>query len=230
MPTILYIDTATDLASVCISSDERVLGITESSDQKNHASFIQSAIAELCAQTGTALPTLDAVAVTAGPGSYTGLRVGMATAKGICYALQKPLIALTTLEVMAQAALSKSGIAATPAALLCPMIDARRMEVFTALFDQSMRTKKTAHALIIDEQSFAAELEQDAVLFFGSGMPKFKHLIQHTNALFTDIKHNATDMVLPALAAFRSSHFTDLAYSEPVYVKEFFSPTKLESN
>lgn len=225
MPIILNIDTATEHASVCISDGEKVLALIESHDQKNHASFIQPAIEALGRETGIALKTIDAVAVTAGPGSYTGLRVGMASAKGICYALQKPLILANTLEVMASAL--QKAINHTdggPEILFCPLIDARRMEVFTAMYDTSLQEIQAPHALILDSSSFADQLNDHAVFFCGSGHIKLKALIAHPNARFSEVQHTAADLVPRALISYDSNRFADLAYSEPLYVKEFFNP------
>ncbi|MES2005099.1 MAG: tRNA (adenosine(37)-N6)-threonylcarbamoyltransferase complex dimerization subunit type 1 TsaB [Bacteroidota bacterium] len=226
MALLLNIDTATDHASVCLTKDETILGLIESTEQKNHASFIQPAIAELMQSGGYALQALDAIAVTSGPGSYTGLRVGLATAKGICYALNKPLILLNTLEVMAQSVLTGYQKPLDAAALICPMIDARRMEVFTALYDQQLNEKETPHALILDEHSFESLLSENPVLFTGSGHPKLKALLSNKAAFFSDIQHNASHLAIRALKAYHLNEFANLAYSEPLYVKEFFNPLK----
>jgi tRNA threonylcarbamoyladenosine biosynthesis protein TsaB len=173
MPLLLNIDTATGHASVCLSKGDVVLGMIESTEQKNHASFVQPAISELMAGAGYTLNALDGIAVTAGPGSYTGLRVGLASAKGICYALNKPLILINTLEVMAQAVVSRE-TSIDPSTLICPLIDARRMEVFTALYDSSLHEIEPPHALVVDENSFAAVLKVQSVVFSGSGHAKLE--------------------------------------------------------
>jgi tRNA threonylcarbamoyladenosine biosynthesis protein TsaB len=223
MALLLNIDTATEHASVCISKDDVVLGMIESTEQKNHASFVQPAIRELMAAAGYTLKSLDAIAVTAGPGSYTGLRVGLASAKGICYALNKPLILVNTLEVMAQAVVSRQP-SIDPSALLCPLIDARRMEVFTALYDTSLHEIEPPHALVVDENSFAAVLKVQSVVFSGSGHAKLKEIIVSPAAIFSGVQHHAGDLAVRALKAYQSNLFADLAYSEPLYVKEFFNP------
>ena len=229
MPLLLNIDTATEHASVCLSKNDVVLGLIESSEQKNHASFVQPAIQELIAASNYQLSDIDAVAVTAGPGSYTGLRVGLASAKGICYALGKPLILVNTLEVMAQSILSHYQSAKQdidPASLLCPLIDARRMEVFTALYTTSLVETEAPHALIIDENSFTSLLNSQPVLFSGTGFHKLEKTIAHPSAIFLNIQHNATHLAIRAINAYHSERFADLAYSEPLYVKEFFNPGK----
>lgn len=233
MPLLLNIDTATDHASVCISRDETVLGLRESTEQKNHASFVQPAIQQLLLQCGHQLKDMDAIAVTAGPGSYTGLRVGLASAKGICYALGKPLILVSTLEVMAQAVIShyqRAGQLINSSTLLCPMIDARRMEVFTAVYDGSLTELVAAHALIIDVHSFSSLLSDRPVIFSGNGHQKLQGLSSSPNASFLKVQHNASHLAIRALTAYHSTRFADLAYSEPLYVKEFFNQTKTGIN
>lgn len=201
--------------------------MAETKEQKNHAAFVQPAIRDLAQAKNIRLAELDAVAVSAGPGSYTGIRVGLATAKGICYALQKKLVMVNTLEVMAEAVFAAAGktIPALPGqALVCPMIDARRMEVFTALYTQDRQEIQPPHALILDEGSFTELLQQQPVLFTGSGHHKLKNILTHPQALFSGIEHRVSDLRLPALKKYRAGLFADLAYSDPLYVKEFFSP------
>jgi tRNA threonylcarbamoyladenosine biosynthesis protein TsaB len=229
MPLLLNIDTATEHASVCISRQHEVLGLVESTEQKNHASFVQPAIQQILQESGHSLKDIDAVAVTAGPGSYTGLRVGLASAKGICYALDKPLILIGTLEVMAQAILSHYQFASqspNASTILCPLIDARRMEVFTAIYDLSLNQLTAPHALIIDANSFTALLESQPVIFSGTGHQKLAGVISSPNACFLNLQHNASHLAIRALTAYQSNCFADLAYSEPLYVKEFFNPAK----
>ncbi|GGH77212.1 tRNA threonylcarbamoyladenosine biosynthesis protein TsaB [Filimonas zeae] len=224
MGLILKIDTATEIACVCLSRNGILLDQLANTEQKSHASFVQPAIAQLMQQTGYQLEQLDAIAVTAGPGSYTGLRVGLSSAKGLCFALQKPLIMLNTLEVMAAAQ-----VTVTPPennVLLCPMIDARRMEVFTALYNKDLHELMPPMALILDEHSFADTLAANTMVFFGSGSSKWQQLIQHPNAQFSTVQHQAEGMTALAWKAFQDKRFANLAYSEPLYVKEFFTPVK----
>ena len=229
MPLILNIDTATEQASVCLSKDAVVLGLIESTEQKNHASFVQPAIQQLMVKSGWMLRDIDAVAVTSGPGSYTGLRVGLSSAKGICYALDKPLILINTLEVMAESVLvhyQSINKKIDKSTFICPLIDARRMEVFTALYDSSLFEKEAPHALIVDENSFSSLLKTNLILFSGTGHFKLKEVISNTNAFFLSIQHNASHLGIRALIAYQSGSFADLAYSEPLYVKEFFNAPK----
>src|SRR5690349_4893942 len=187
MALILCIDTALEEASVCIAQDNHVLAVKKNNRQMDHAAWIQTAIREMLVETGREMNDLSAVAVAAGPGSYTGLRVGMATAKGICYALKIPLIAVNTLEAMAYAAREFYGASAENS-FYCPMIDARRMEVFTAMYDQHLDTVIEPVALVLDEETFKEQLNKTRVIFFGSGVAKWKHLCNHSNAIFESFK------------------------------------------
>ncbi len=231
MPLLLNIDTATEHASVCLSETETVLAMEQSADQKNHASFIQPAIRKLLWHTGLSLQLIDAVAVTAGPGSYTGLRVGMATAKGLCYALQKPLILINTLEVMAYAVIEEKNkqLATsnfepqTSNFLFCPMIDARRMEVFTALYNNTLQVITEPVAMVLDEKSFEGILLQKQIIFSGSGYAKFQKIINHPNAFFSTAAQHAGHLAVLAGRSFLQKKFADIAYCEPFYLKEFFT-------
>lgn len=228
MSYFLNIDTATEQASVCLSEDDHVLDMLISTDQKNHASFLQPAIQTLVQRTGIQLTQIDAVAITGGPGSYTGLRVGLASAKGICFTLNKPLIIVNTLEVMAVAALENESTA--EAFLICPMIDARRMEVFTAVYDQSLQTIMEPQPMILDQHSFSELLEKQSVLFFGSGAEKLKGILSHAHMRFKNGHHNAGHLARLALKPFADQSFADLAYSEPIYLKAFFDTSGKTKN
>ena len=223
MNYILNIDTATENAGVCLSKGTEVLAMLSSTDQKNHAAFVQPAIASIMQQTGIALPDLSAVAVTGGPGSYTGLRVGMATAKGICYALELPLIVINTLEVMALASIENS---ANDVQLFCPMIDARRMEVFTALYTRTLENRLLPQAMVLENESFADFLHTGIVQFSGSGTEKLRTISDHPNARFTDLQHHTGHLAQLAFRSFTNGHFADVAYSEPLYLKAFFDTSK----
>lgn len=223
MSLLLNIDTATEHASVCISRDGIVLAIVESTEQKNHAAFVQPAIEKMANDARIVLNDIDAVAVTAGPGSYTGLRVGLASAKGIAYALQKPLILINTLEVMAAAVIKNMSRPLNDSTLICPMIDARRMEVFTGLYNIFLQEIKPPYPLILDPTSFDEILQKQPVVFSGSGSAKLKNLLVQKTAYFSDTQHNATDLAARAIIAWNENRFADIAYSEPLYVKEFFS-------
>lgn len=219
MSLILNIDTALDMASVCFAKDEEVLQLASNENQKGQAGWLHLTIDAMLRQSGYKADQLNAVAVSIGPGSYTGLRVGLAAAKGLCYALNIPLITVGTLEIMAFAVKEEA------TNLICPMIDARRMEVFTAVFDKSMQEKISAHVLIVDETSFAAALASDKILFCGTGSKKLQPLFTNTNATFSDTRSNALQLSALSYNLFCKKEFADLAYTEPLYIKEFYSPT-----
>jgi tRNA threonylcarbamoyladenosine biosynthesis protein TsaB len=218
MSLLLHIDTAVENASVCISKNGELISFAENKNQKDHAAWIQPAIQSLMKEAGYDLKELGAIAVSNGPGSYTGLRVGLATAKGLCFALNKPLITLSTLEVMTVAALN---ISISNINYYCPLIDARRMEVFTAIYDKALNIILPPHARIIDENSLAEQLAGNNILFFGNAAAKCKPLIQSANAWFEVIEHNASDMISLAEKKLAAAAFADLAYAEPFYIKDF---------
>lgn len=222
MPLLLNIDTATEHASVCLSNESGVLLLKESQDQKNHGAFLQPAIQQILLETGIDLQAVDAISVTEGPGSYTGLRVGLASAKGLCYALQKPLIAINTLKVMALAAINQG--AHSTNTLFCPMIDARRMEVFTAIYDSYLHQIEAPNAKILDNTSFEAIISQQPMVFSGSGSIKIQAILSNSNAFFSSVQHTAAHLSVLAHQSFKEANFVDLAYFEPFYLKAFYSP------
>ena len=228
MALILNIDTATENASVCLAQNGNILAFEESREQKNHASFLQPAIQKILAEVSININRLDAVAVTHGPGSYTGLRVGLSSAKGICYAINKPLITLNTLEVMVEAmekavATSISETNQLPV-LYCPMIDARRMEVFTAVYTQKRAIVVEPCSMILDNESFSAQLSENLMIFSGSGHIKLKPILNTSNALFLHTVYSTKDMIVLSEKSFTANTFANLAYSEPFYGKEFYNP------
>ncbi len=225
MALILNIDTATSLATICLSSNGNCVSFSEHNQQKEHASFVHKAILNILHAAGLSLDQLDAIAVTSGPGSYTGLRVGMATAKGFCYALSKPLILINTLRVMAAAALEKL-TTTEPGTLLCPMIDARRMEVFTALYNRRLETVLPPQALLLDETSFNRYTSQFPVIFFGNGSLKAEHLLEGKNAVFASVEHDSKNLGILAEQAFQAGKFADITYAGPEYLKEFHAGKK----
>ncbi len=220
MAYILNIDTAINNASVCLAEDDRLVNIAINENQKDHAAWLQPAIKNLVESAGIELKHLDAIAVSIGPGSYTGLRIGLSTAKGLCYALNIPLIAIGTLDMMAVAAENKDFD------LLCPMIDARRMEVFTAVYKKNREKIISPCALILDQNSFSDLLVNNTVLFFGNGSNKLKQLISHHHAFFDDIQINSSLLTKISNKRFHISDFNSLAYTEPVYIKNFHSVIK----
>lgn len=225
MALILCIDTALEEASVCIAHDNHVLVVKKNSRQMDHAAWIQTAIREMFIETGRSINDLSAVAVAAGPGSYTGLRVGMATAKGICYALKIPLITASTLFLIAQRVKKELPLNSvyTYPVLICPMIDARRMEVFTSLFNTELGEIQAAGAMVLDETSFGAELQSHVIIFCGNGSKKWQHLCSHTHAVFVDVIQHIDDLAGIALIKFNKNEFSELAYSEPTYLKNVYT-------
>jgi tRNA threonylcarbamoyladenosine biosynthesis protein TsaB len=189
---------------------------------KEHASFVHLATKEILKEGGFQLKDVDAFSVTSGPGSYTGLRVGMATVKGFCYALSKPLIAINTLEVMAKSAIDKIG-GQNKELLFCPMIDARRMEVFAAIYDGRLKKLMSPRPLILEEGSFANYLTDFKIIFFGNGSEKWKALRDDRNTVFEQIESNAKHLAGLADTAFSQKDFADVTYSQPNYFKEFHS-------
>jgi tRNA threonylcarbamoyladenosine biosynthesis protein TsaB len=220
MALILNIDTAVETASICLAKDGEALSMTKNESQKDHASWLHVAIKEIFKKNNCELSSVNAIAVTGGPGSYTGLRIGMATAKGICYALNKPLIALNTLLVMAEAAKKEN------ADLLCPMIDARRMEVFTAVYTIDLQIVMEPAAITLNENSFNDYLSNNRICFFGNGSAKFRTIKNNDRMFFNDVKADASTMILLSEKKFAAKEFADLAYAEPLYLKEFYTPAR----
>lgn len=227
MSFILNIDTATEIASVALAESGITIASEENIQQKDHAAWIHTAVQNLATKTGVPLNDLKAVAVTAGPGSYTGLRVGMATAKGFCFALNIPLITESTLKVMAFSAANHLQVYMTDAnILLCPMIDARRMEVFTAVFNAHLEEQLAASAQVLTAESFKSYLTTNDVIFVGSGSGKFRQLISTNRAKFLDIHHSANELAALSHKKFLTQTFDDVAYAEPTYLKEFYTVPK----
>jgi tRNA threonylcarbamoyladenosine biosynthesis protein TsaB len=205
-------------ASVCLSDGETVLDSAVNPSEKESASWLHPAIQDLLHRNQLSPASLKAVAVSAGPGSYTGLRVGMSTAKGLCYALSIPLISINTLQMMAAAVQQPS------TDLLCPMIDARRMEVFTALYTPSLSEVLSPTNLVLTETSFADWFQNNTITFFGNGSKKAEDIIKHSNASFVSVTATARNMVSLAVKKFEADQVEDLAYTEPFYGKDFHSP------
>jgi tRNA threonylcarbamoyladenosine biosynthesis protein TsaB len=222
MALILNIDTSMETAGVCLSKEGSTLALAENNRQKDHSSWLHPAILQLLEETGYRVEDLQAVAITAGPGSYTGLRVGMAAAKGLCYAMGIPLITENTLKVMAFAAREQH----LGDDLLCPMIDARRLEVFTAVYQHDLTSLLPATAMIIDENSFSEYLLNRQVSFFGDGSYKCKPLIAAPNAAFADLSFHVGYLGILSFLRYLHCEFTAVAYCEPVYTKEFYTHTK----
>lgn len=223
MSTLLQIETATQVCSVAISVNGKTIALKEEAAQNIHAAKLTSFIAEVMQVADLTYADLDAVAVSKGPGSYTGLRIGVSTAKGLCFALDKPLIAVNTLRMMASGYCS---VFPDWTGLICPMIDARRMEVFTAVFDKELQEVSATHAKIVDEESFLSLLEQNKIAFIGDGAEKCQLSIRHENAHFYTANFNSADyMSNLANQAYQAKNFEDVAYFEPYYLKDFVFTT-----
>jgi tRNA threonylcarbamoyladenosine biosynthesis protein TsaB len=220
MALILNIDTSTQTASICLCKNGNQLYLLQNDEQKDHAAWLHVAVYEMIKASGYDMKSLDAVAVTEGPGSYTGLRVGMASAKGFCYGLGIPFITENTLKMMAFAA---SRQIQESSALLCPMIDARRMEVYTALYKMDMEEMMPPSAIVLDENSFTSELSSQKIFFFGSGAAKWEKISTSLRAQVTKIEYNASHLGIISYHKFINHQLTDIVYSQPVYIKEFHS-------
>lgn len=218
MSLLLHIDTAVSSSSICISEGAEPQAWRINPETRDSAAWLHVAIRQLLHEQKISIKDLSAISVSAGPGSYTGLRVGMATAKGLCYALNIPLITIGTLKMMSAAARNE------PFDLLCPMIDARRMEVFTALYNKDLNEVLPPVNMILDENSFQSQLEHKTICFFGNGSEKAKTLIHHSHASFAHYDIDARQLCALAADAYAHKDFADLAYSVPVYVKDFYSP------
>lgn len=219
MALILHIDTALEKASVGVSKDGVLLRELTSSVPNAHAAFVQPAIQEVMESQQIGLERLDAVGVVSGPGSYTGLRVGMASAKGICYALKKPLAGVCTLEVMTCAAIDLfPGFD-----YYAPMIDARRMEVFTALYNARLEPRVAPCPAILSPDLFSDINNGKKILCFGNGSSKWeKEQILNKNISLADLNYNGIHLAQLFFAFYRKNNFIDLAYSEPLYLKDFY--------
>jgi len=231
LSTLLYIDTSGPDALIGISQGQQILALKQNSISHSHAEFVQAGIQEMCKQVNIPLTAIDAVVVTLGPGSYTGLRVGLASAKGLAYALNKPLIGLSTLALLAKAAIreiSKAGKEQTvPNYQIFSMIDAKRMEVFGGIFDFSLQILEAEKAYIIEESLMSRLQDQGPLVCIGSGVAKTKELTQLTNfqynsTIFLDQTYTLADMLSLALVKWEEKNFENLAYSSPSYLKEYY--------
>lgn len=223
MPLILNIETGTEVCSVALAKDNQLLALAESSEGMEHGRLLSPFIQKVLHEQKITPNELNAIAVSEGPGSYTGLRIGVATAKGICYGANKPLIAVNSLQSLAAIAIEQN----PKVDILCPMIDARRMEVYTALFDVNGSFISDVSAQIIDESSYTELLKEKRIAFFGNGAEKCKPLIQSPNAVFLNIRHSAKGMIPLAVEKLAKKDVVDTAYFEPFYLKDFVvTPSK----
>ena len=223
MATILHIETSTDVCSVAVSQDGACIFSDEDHDGPNHANKIGGFVDEALSFTDNHAIPFDAVAISCGPGSYTGLRIGTSIAKGICYGRDLKLLAIPTLELMAVPVLLRHEEIEDDA-LLCPMIDARRMEVYAAIYDRSLKPIREIQADIVDETTYQAFLQERPVYFFGNGAAKCMEKIQHPHAhLIEGIEPLAKWMFPLAEKRFLNEQYEDVAYFVPFYLKDFIA-------
>lgn len=215
---LLCIETSTTNCSVAIAKNGLVIIQKEdNSAQYSHAESLHVFIKEILDREQISMNQLAGIVISKGPGSYTGLRIGVSTAKGLCYALNIPLISVNTLESLAHQVISK-----TKDQYVIPMLDARRMEVFTAVFDSEFNTVQDTNALILDENSYAEFLNQKACVFIGNGVAKFQEVCAHAHATFvTQQFPSATELGKIGFKKFQNKQFEDVAYFEPFYLKDF---------
>lgn len=227
---ILCIETATGVCSAALCDDISVISVAEAPQGISHAAQLTVLIQRLLDETGSTAGELEAVAVSKGPGSYTGLRIGVSTAKGIAYGAGIPLLGINTLSAMCSGYLSSHPEESSSEVLLCPMIDARRMEVYNALYRTDGTVVRETAADIIDETSFGDILDEQKIVFFGNGAEKCRSAITHPHALFVDgFALSASYLHTLSVNALRNKQFEDVAYFEPYYLKEFIAtiPRKL---
>lgn len=222
VPKLLHIDTTGEEALIGLSFDNKIIAEVKNTETQNHAGFVQTTIQAICKDHAFELSQLDAIVVTLGPGSYTGMRVGLASAKGIAYALDKPLIGLSSLALLAKAGKKQITNAGVSYKIFC-MIDARRMEVFGAIYDQDENALTSEEAIILNKD-YLLDLSKESTLYcIGSGAAKASQLVENMHLRFLDKQYGVEEMVQLGLKKWHSSQFEDLAYVGPTYIKEFYS-------
>lgn len=222
MSKIILIETSTALCSTALAVDGRIAEYRESTQPRAHAAMTAVFVKEMLDAQGLRAADCDAVCVSAGPGSYTGLRVGSSTAKGLCFAAGKPLLAAGTLEVLAWQAV-QDGLVPEGCRYIIPMIDARRMEVYTAVFSPDLRKLTPTEPMVVDAGSFADRLSEGPVLFIGDAAGKCSGVIGSGNAHFVQTYPRASSMLGPAERELAARNFRDTAYFEPFYLKQFIA-------
>lgn len=215
-PLILCIESATTVCSVALFEGKKCLSSKELDDGYTHAENLANFVSEVLVDAGVEAAQLDAVCVCKGPGSYTGLRIGVSTGKGLAYGLKCPLIAVSTLEALAHRNIGRD-------AIRVPMLDARRMEVFAMAFDKDGSTLMDVRAIVVDEHSFDDLKSKGKLVLYGDGADKLKELYAEDEQVevLADVRASAKDMILPALKAYGENNFEDIAYFEPFYLKDF---------
>lgn len=227
MSLLLHIETSETICSVALAENGNLIRLRETTEERQHASALAVLIQDLMAETGTSIKSLDAVAVSKGPGSYTGLRIGVSTAKGICYAKDIPLIAVGTLDAMTQGLIEQPELVSiTNDTLLCPMIDARRMEVYRALYNAQGKRIEEVQAEILQADSFDYLPANQPIILFGSGAAKCNKLIEISNiCIIEQFSMSARFMIKLAYALYNDKSFENTAYFEPFYLKDFVATT-----
>lgn len=223
---ILCLETATSLCSVALCDEKNIIAVKESDTERSHASLLTVLIGDIFKETGIEASDLDAVAVSRGPGSFTGLRIGVSTAKGIAYAASVPLISVETTLIMFHGflAMAKEKNDILPADLFCAAIDARRMEIYNSVFDVRGNIIKDICAEIISEDSFRSFPVLSRIFIFGDGAPKCRQVLKQENIIIIDdFKISASFMQVPVYDSFHKSRFEDVAYFEPFYLKDFLT-------
>ena len=218
MAVILCLETSTTNCSVAIAVDGEIIALQEDNNNKySHAEKLHSFIDQVLAESRTLKSSLQAIAVSKGPGSYTGLRIGVSAAKGLCFAMDVPLIAIPTLEALAHQAVIENGC-------IISMLDARRLEVYAAVFSSDNNQIRETKAEVLDENSYDDYLKTNKVFFIGDGVQKFKALCKHKNAVFIDNKlPSAKQIGALAELKYHKNDFEDVAYFEPYYLKDFIA-------
>jgi tRNA threonylcarbamoyladenosine biosynthesis protein TsaB len=225
MALILQIDTALEKGIIALSDKGKLLSTSYCESQRDQSSWLVPAIRSLVKEAGFVMNDLAAIAVVAGPGSYTGLRVGMATAKGLCYALAIPLLTESGLELLAKAALiqlSENCKKNDLPILVCAMIDARRMEVFMGMYDEKMEAVMEPGAIILDASFFAEKVDRNHIVFCGNAVAKWEKLFQHINVTYLNEGYAPDVFAASSFKKYLQHDFTLLAYAEPVYLKEVY--------
>ncbi len=222
MALILNFDTSTKICSVALAEGEKILSFRENDEGRNHASLLTVFIDEVLREAGKSPSELDALAVSKGPGSYTGLRIGISTAKGMAYALNIPVMAIPTLKIMAHAYISRHAVEENT--LICPMIDARRMEVYTEFYTQKLNVFRKVGADIIESDSYRDIREEHKMIFFGDGAAKCENVLEGEEILI-DKTYNISSLNMPPLSKeyFEQRNFENVAYFEPFYLKDFIA-------
>ena len=220
MPRIILIETSTSLCSTALLSDGKVVCSRESGEPRAHASMTAVFVKEMLDAQSLKASDCDAVCVSKGPGSYTGLRVGVSTAKGLCFGAGIPLLSVSTPEVLAHQAIAE-GLLPEGCRYIIPMVDARRMEVYTAVCSPEGQLQDEIRPMVVGPDSFQAELSEGPVLFIGDGAEKCREVLASDNARFVQTCPRASAMAVPALEAYKKKKFEDTAYFEPFYLKQF---------